>query len=30
MSADSQVERGEVDLMMEELFRGGDKVHAHA
>jgi len=28
--AESQVERGEVDLMMEELFRGGDKVHARA
>lgn len=29
-SADSQAERGEVDLMMEELFGGGDKVHARA
>ncbi len=29
-SAGSQAERGEVDLMMEELFGGGDKVHARA
>lgn len=27
-SADCRIERGEVDLMMEELFGGGDKVHA--
>jgi flagellar biosynthesis protein FlhF len=30
MPAESQAGRGEVDLMMEELFRGGDKVHARA
>jgi flagellar biosynthesis protein FlhF len=30
MPAEMQAGRGEVDLMMEELFRGGDKVHARA
>jgi flagellar biosynthesis protein FlhF len=30
MPTESQAGRGEVDLMMEELFRGGDKVHARA